>query len=471
MKPIVDRFTPGTYLAMNRFLFAVAALVLLSPDSVADETLIRLRVQPMPAPEPALRYMLLPELKEMSPGNPIQNYLKCALDEYRFVFDKGQFERRETLLAMPLAEVELEELHDFGKSALAQVDRAARLDNPDWQILLKIKADGIKTLLPDLLQIRGLTRALQQRFRSEVAISRFDEAIRTAKTMFAMSRHLDAHPTLIGNLVGIETANLAIAALDEMLAQPGCPNLYWALTNLPAPLVTFESGRAGERLMVSTVFDGLNSEAPMSAAELKKFIDSLDVLLGDGDAAKANARVRAWIDERARDQARIAAASARLIKSGIPEKAVRSFSTDQLILLDEKRECDVRFDDVTKILGFPAWQVELLAENAKPSKEPALFADALVSEEYAVRRSQGRLEQRIALVIHVEALRMYAAEHNGAFPSRLADISVPLPADPFRGKAFRYEATGKTAHVRGTPPESERKNVGYSVHYEITVRE
>ena len=34
------------------------------------------------------------------------------------------------------------------------------------------------------------------------------------------------HPTLLGNLVGIAIANLAIAPLEELLEQPGCPNLY-----------------------------------------------------------------------------------------------------------------------------------------------------------------------------------------------------------------------------------------------------
>ena len=37
-----------------------------------------------------------------------------------------------------------------GRVALSQADRAARLDNPDWQILLKLKADGIGELIPDV---------------------------------------------------------------------------------------------------------------------------------------------------------------------------------------------------------------------------------------------------------------------------------------------------------------------------------
>jgi hypothetical protein len=80
------------------------------------------------------------------------------------------------------------------------------------------------------------------RFRSEVALGRFDDAVRTAKTLFALSRHLGEDPTLVGNLVGLAVANMAIDSLDEMLEQPGCPNLYWALTKLPTPLVPVDRG-------------------------------------------------------------------------------------------------------------------------------------------------------------------------------------------------------------------------------------
>ena len=51
------------------------------PD-VVQETLVKLMVDPMPAPKPALKYLLLPELREQTQGNPIPNYLKrCILDQ------------------------------------------------------------------------------------------------------------------------------------------------------------------------------------------------------------------------------------------------------------------------------------------------------------------------------------------------------------------------------------------------------
>jgi hypothetical protein len=455
---------------MKRMLIAVAAIIVLSARSGADETLIQLSVEPKAAPVPALKYLLLPELKEMNPGNPIHVYLKCVLEVHQSLFDKEQFEHRAELLAMPLRALPEAEVRQYGQRALALADKAARLDSPDWQILLKLKEDGVGTLIPDVQEMRPLAGALQARFRSEVAIGRFDEAIATAKTMFAMARHMDEHPTLIGGLVGIAVASLAIVPLEEMIQQPGCPNLYWALVSLPAPLITCAKGRAGERLLIGSIFKGLKSEAPMSELELKKFVDPLDALLGVGSASNPGTLAR-WIAERANAPAKLAAAKARLIESGISESVLQSFPPRQTILLDEKRECEVRFDEVTKIQMFPAWQFEALAAAARPYKEPSLFADAILSGQDRVRRIQAKLEQRIALLVCVEALRLYAAEHGGVFPAKLLDISVPVPADPFTNKPFGYETSGKKAHVRGTPPQSEAKSAEFRIHYEITLRE
>jgi hypothetical protein len=463
--------------SLARLVAAIVALTLselpcrAGQQTTESETVIRLSVAPAAAPKPALKYMLLPELKEMNPGNPIQGYLKCSLEEYHFLFDKEQFDRHERLLAMPLKALPLAELREYGQSALTRLDNAARLDTPDWQILLKLKADGISTLLPDVQQMRSLSRALNVRFRSEVAIGNFDAAIRSAKTMFAMARHMDDHPTLIGDLVGIAIAAQAIVAIDEMIEQRGCPNLYWALTNLPDPLIGCEKGRAGERLILSTVFNDLNSERPMTTEQLKRFIDPLDALFDQGAPLESGKRIRAFLDKWAKDPAKLAAARKRLIESGLSEQAVRSFPVDQVLLLDDKREFDERFDDLTKFMSFPAWQVEALSEKVGPYKEPSLFADVLLPGQYRVRRIQGRLEQRIALLRIVEALRIYASEHNGAFPAKLSEVSVPLPSDPFTGVVFRYESSGKTAHLRGTPPKAEEKDIGYRVHYELTLRE
>jgi hypothetical protein len=303
-----------------------------------------------------------------------------------------------------------------------------------------------------------------------VALGRFDDAIGTAKTLFAMSRHLGEHPTFVGNLVGIAVAYNAIRPLEEMLEQPGCPNLYWALSNLPNPLVPLDKGAAGERMWTLWMFRDLDATSPMSAEQIEKSIAQKDELLGVENPTKKGRGVRGWLDARTRDEAVVRAARRRLVEHGIPEDRLVRFPASQVILLDEKREFAVRFDDRMKAITLPAWQYEADTAGRPSKKEPSLFADALVPAVSTVRRAQGRLEQRIALLRHVEALRIYAAGHEGAWPASLSAIPVPLPDDPFTGKPFRYEIIGETAHLRGSPPPGMENDPAYRVHYEVTLQ-
>ncbi|MGH7172093.1 MAG: hypothetical protein ACRELG_17605 [Gemmataceae bacterium] len=438
---------------MPRTLLCCVALAAAALPARAEQTItstelvIRLTVQPMPAPKPALRYLLLPELKEMTPGNPIPNYLRCLLDQ--------DFTADRVIL---------------GRSALRQADRAARMDKPDWQILLKLKTEGIGLLLPDLQRMRFLASVLQKRFHDEVAERRFDDALRTAKTMFALSRHMGEHPTLIGDLVAIAIASVAIGPLNEMLEQPGCPNLYWALTNLPNPLISLRNGLEGERVLIRSEFRELDEREPMSKNQIDKLIIHLNNLRKqEGKFDKKINGARAWIDARAKDEKFVAAARGRLVEYGIAEKRVMRFPVDQVILLDAFREYEVLRDEDMKLMNLPAWQVEEMIRKTKSAKELTLFGTVLFSP-HRVRRAQGRLEQRIALLRHVEALRLYAAEHDGKLPEKLSDIEVPLPVDPFTGKPFRYMVEKGTAHLRGSPPRGVEKIPAYNVHYKITIR-
>jgi hypothetical protein len=438
---------------LRRTLLCCVALAVFALPGRAEQTLtstemvIRLTVQPMPAPKPALRYLLLPELKEMTPGNPIQNYLRCLLDQ-DFTTD------RETL----------------GRSALRRADRAARMDKPDWQVLLKLKTDGIGLLLPDLQKMRELAAALQKRFHEEAAQGRFDDALRTAKTMFALSRHMGEHPTLIGDLVAIAISFVTIGPLEEMLEQPGCPNLYWALTNLPTPLISLRNGLEGERVLIRAEFRELDDREPMSQDQIAKLIFHIDNLRQQaGKFNKKTDGARAWIDARNKTEEVVRAARLRLVESGIAEERVNRFPIDQVILLDGFREYEVRRDEEMKLLNLPIWQVEEMFGKSKSAKELTLFGTLLLNSQ-RVFRAQGRLEQRIALLRHVEALRLYAAEHEGKLPEKLSDIEVPLPVDPFTGKPFHYKLEKETAHLRGSSPRGQEKVPAYNVHYEITIR-
>ena len=254
---------------MTRVLLVTAAVLAVSLDCAGQEPVTRLRVQAMAAPQPALKYQLLPRIDELNPGNAAQDYLKVFMEQHPFFFGRQAAVDRERYESMPLADLAREKLDGYGGGPLNRADWAARMDSLDWQSLASVQSGGIEAPPAEVGPLQVLARALHVRFRVEVAGRRFDDAIRTCKTMFALSRHLGEHPTEVADLVGLWVAHLALNSLEEMVQQPNCPNLYWALTDLPSPLVDLRKGVQGEQTMVAALLRPIRADAPMTEAELE----------------------------------------------------------------------------------------------------------------------------------------------------------------------------------------------------------
>src|SRR5438874_13408830 len=119
---------------MNRVVLAAVALVAFAVGLYAEEPAVRLTVRPMPAPKPALKYQLLPEVRELNPGNPAQGYLRCFAEQRTFFFSKEVVAERARYLSAPLAELPADKLRRYGGTALTPADWPARLDTPDWHV-------------------------------------------------------------------------------------------------------------------------------------------------------------------------------------------------------------------------------------------------------------------------------------------------------------------------------------------------
>ncbi len=439
------------------------------PANKSKETVVRLTVHPAAAPRPALRYLLLPELREMTPGNAVQGYLSCFMEQQNFFFNADAVAKREKWQTLPLQDLPLDQLKAFGydgsSGALRRADYAARLDHADWQVLPKIRAEGFALLLPEVQQFRMLAAALKVQLRYQVGRGDFEGALRTAKTMFALARHQGEHPSLIGALVGMAIEHLALGPLEELIEQPGSPNLYWALTDLPTPYISLRPATQGERLALAVEFADLDSRRPMAETRLQKVVQRLNAMIRQADPALD---VPAWLEARARDEGHVRAARARLVADGMEERRVREFPALQVVLLDEKRALDEAWDEAVKWLAVPYWKGG--PPEPKDRTSLAAISRTFLPPLTKVRQAQNRLEQRLALLRHVEALRLYAASHAGRLPARLGDVSVPLPDDPFTGKPFHYEVNGATAVLKGSPPQGEENNPIYNLRYEVTLQ-
>jgi hypothetical protein len=87
----------------------------------------------------------------------------------------------------------------------------------------------------------------------------------------------------------------------------------------------------------------------------------------------------------------------------------------------------------------------------------------------AAKAAEARSERDIAILRIFEAIRLYAAAHDGQLPEKLSDITeVPIPNDPIHGTAFIYNRidTDNTA-ILEAPGASGLPNNAYWLRYEI----
>jgi hypothetical protein len=81
-----------------------------------------------------------------------------------------------------------------------------------------------------------------------------------------------------------------------------------------------------------------------------------------------------------------------------------------------------------------------------------------------------RLDRRLAMLQAVEAIRAYAAGHDGALPAKLADVTeTPVPEDPMLGRAFEYRVEGNTFVLGAPPPSTSPADASFGVRFEVTL--
>jgi len=119
--------------------------------------------------------------------------------------------------------------------------------------------------------------------------------------------------------------------------------------------------------------------------------------------------------------------------------------------------------DVTKTMEMEIENLKkynfILRNQFKKQLEPA---------HERIRLQMAALSRQAAALQCVEALRIYAGTHNGAFPDKLSDATdVKIPNDPVTEKPFSYRRTGSTAVLEA--PGSKGAEGRDAISYELYV--
>jgi hypothetical protein len=472
---------------MSRGLAVLVCLVAVGPAGAQPPPLkpIELTLHPAAPPTPALKYRLVPELRDLTPGNGLVLYYRAFSPEWMHHRKPEMAKAINQWLDNPKQQPgkELRWIENY--KALQEIDLGARRQFCDWEMADRLRKDGIAFLLPDIQAFRGFGNLLAIRIRFEIADGHYDKAAHSLQTGFRLARDLGEGPTLIQALVGIAIGAMMLNQVDEWVQTPGSPNLYWSLTNLPHPFVSLRRPMEGERMVVDSLLPGLREiladpkGAPLAPQQLQGQFEKMGSALAMEGAMEGTGGI--W-ENRALYAPAVAkaypGAKRFLLAQGWSAEQVEAMTMLQAVLMHQVYTYDRLYDEMMKWEGLPYWEMraglersEKLLKQAKAAGEAsAVLATLLLPAVQKVFFAQARLERKIAALRCVEALRLYAAAHDGKLPAALSDITeVPVPLDPVTGKAFDYKAEGDKATLSAAPPAGEQPGPGNALRYELTM--
>ncbi|HZU36486.1 MAG TPA: hypothetical protein VFA18_11285 [Gemmataceae bacterium] len=432
-------------------------------------------LHPRREPVPALKYPLLPDVTDLHPGNAALYYHRAMLIRAELHSSQAEQQKLVNWLETPVNELPREEMHTAlrrYRNLLHEVDLGARSADMDWGLLFR--PEGVDLLLPEVQAMRSLITIVALQARLEIAEGRFADAVHALQTGFAMSRHVgQAARTLVETLVADALANVMEQQVEAFIQVEGAPNLYWSLTQVPRPFVPLRPGLEGDKLWFWNTFPQLRrlEHETLSVAEVNRIADAslrgfaaledrsenaagvrLEIL---ALTIKAYPRAKEWLRSQGKTPAQIQAMPAL--------QAVLRYSLFQYHRLQ---------DDLYKWAYLPYWQAEPGLEKVQRELKQAKatlsegipFATLLLPAIQRVVAAPARFQQRIAVLRIVEAIRMYAAAHDGQFPAAFDDIhSEPLPLDPLTNKPFRYERKGERALLTASVPPIGPQLVRYEL--------
>jgi hypothetical protein len=460
---------------------------------------IRMTVTPAAEPVPALRYRLLARSIDLKSGNAAPYYRRAAIDVRPMMTRlRARFDEDTQLSpwygvvgddAMPVAKLPLKKLREanqfFDPICDDNLQTAFERSSCDWELGLE-DMRGLKLLtflLQDVQQCREAGRMLMLRTRLAIAEKRYDDAITSMRYQYRIGSDVAKMPFLVCGLLGLWIDGMNNSTLIELIASQDSPNMYWALSVLPQPLIDLRPTMQFEMDNVPRIFPFTNrTETAQHAPQewnrlytqtIREYSKTGSTFRGGPNNGKELDDTQAGVVATGLALAGYSQAKASLIAQGMDRDRIEKMSVGQVIAIYTERLSSKFSDENEKLWYMPyadmhkAWDaLEKRIEDAKPfgrSENREIFptASVLTQPIPTARVAQVRVERDLAAIQVIEALRMFAADHDGKLPKTLNEITaVPVPNNPATGKAFKYRLDGQTAVL--DLPRSDKVEAGNS---------
>jgi hypothetical protein len=435
---------------------------------------IPLTLHPAAPPKPSLKYRLLPDRRDQQPGNAATLYYRALamFVENQELLKEIQGEYWAAWQSIPLKELPRQEVHEklrMARYLLAEIEQAAQRRDCDW--FVDGRSEGFGLLLPELNSYRRIAGVLAVQVRLEIAEGQFDKALKSLQTGYALAHRLGEAPTLIHTLVGAAVAAVLNTQLEELIQQPGAPNLYWALAALPRPFFDPKTALNEGSTWLERMLPWLSrlEKGPMTLAEVQAGMAKLEQILDDFSLRK-----RDRLEQSAFFVMALPGAKEALIAKGLKAEELEKMPTIQVVALHAYREYREAYDEVLKWMYVPESLHEAGFQKAAARYKKAterldlLLFHNLMRATVGINEDQfsldklyaayGRFDRRIAALRCLEAVRLQAAADEGKWPATLRDVTeVPVPNDPVTGKPFVYQLHGDRATL--ATPKADGKTL------------
>lgn len=474
---------------------AWAELEWVEEDGAAVVT-IKLTVTPAPEPDPAFKYRLTVKPIDEKPGNAALWYFRALADEGKDFSDYvrensekygEEYDEWNHPSGVPLKDFPKEKASEaFSKfdTEISNLREASLRRNCDWDRGIEsIRGpELIAVLLPEIQQMRSITRTLMMGVRLAIAEGRLDDAIDLLRINYRMAQHTSVEPFLVCQLVGVAQANFGNGVLLDLIAMPNSPNMYWALTELPTPLVDLRESlrfemEIGQRIFPFLIEAETADYAPDQWRQLwGKAMNDIFQLSGSSPVKDRMTPAQFGILGLA--MVNYSHAKNSLIAWGFDPQKVEEMPVGQVLAIYSKRVYNKIAQSYEKALVVPYEDAERFQDEAEeiikqgnilsggPDREFIPIASLLLPAVSAARSADIRQQRDFAALRVIEALRMHAAENDSELPKRLSDITcVPVPDNPVTNQPFVYYREGKTAVLE--LPKSDGLHV--ATNYEITI--
>lgn len=459
--------------------------------TIARRTLV---LAPKAEHKPALSIRFIPNSFYAKPGNAAIYYLKAGgyFEQFSNQQARRKFEEESRQAAngkefppyiwleTELKDLPIDEMNAYLSYTSFQspfLEEAAARLQCDFDRQLRTIENPSGYLLPEIQSMRDIVRLQAMRFLVAIAENRIDDAIKILGQMIAMGPHLSQDPLLVSNLVGAACVEIGMQQAHYLSEHVDAPNLYWAIAQLPNPLIDLRQSLDYEReflfQQVKVLQEVDDTPRPNSNWNefLERFTQSMKGMFDSSDGfeevlSSGKVGLTLFIG------ANVPKAREYLVAiEGMDEDKLDMLPNTQIFFLAMRRFYERYRDEEFKCSFLPNHAREKVESDFADREDllrqygfmilPTFYFLPLVQ---AAQAASVRSQQQIALWQTIESIRHHLATNNNTFPVTLAELELPVPHDPVSSEPFEYMIHEKGATLKGAA------NPGLQYQFELRTK-